>query len=60
MYKRPDFLDCPNKGEERRRIEMRRMSRCFTLVYYWWFRKTQVIPELGVFYKKWGRLWRVV
>jgi len=36
------------------------MSRCFTLVYYWWFRKTQVIPELGVFYKNMGVTWRVV
>ena len=26
---------------------------------YKWIRKTQVIPELGVFYKEVGRLWRV-
>ena len=27
-------------------------------VSYKWIRKTQVIPELGVFYKEVGRLWK--
>ena len=29
------------------------------LVSYKWFRRTQYIPELGLFYKDWGRLWRL-
>jgi len=29
------------------------------LVPYWWIRRTQYIPELGLFYKKVGWLWRV-
>jgi len=58
MNKRPDFLDCPNRGEERRRIE-RMMSRCF--IVYWFVlvggycfvpdesyltRKMSLLPEL--------------
>ena len=31
----------------------------FHLVPYWCIRRTQYIPELGLFYKDWGRLWRV-
>jgi len=46
MYKRPDFLDCPNKGEERRSIE-RRMSRCFTWFPNGGYRRTQYIPRFG-------------
>jgi hypothetical protein len=29
------------------------------LVPYKWIRKTQFIPELGLFYKEVGRLWRL-
>ena len=32
------------------------MSICLTLVSFWWIRKTQVIPEYVVFFKKSGRL----
>jgi hypothetical protein len=55
MYKRPDFLDCPNRGEERRRIEIS-MSICLTWFPFGWFRITQYIPELGLFYKNVGIL----
>jgi hypothetical protein len=40
MYKRPDFLDCPNKGEERRRIEIS-MRICFIWIPFGGFRVTQ-------------------
>ena len=30
----------------------------FHLVSHKWFRRTQVIPELGGFYKEVGRLWK--
>ena len=30
----------------------------FHLVPYWCIRRTQYIPELGLFYKKWGGLWK--
>jgi len=35
------------------------MSRCFTWFPISGFRRTQYIPELGLFYKNEGRLWRV-
>ena len=44
----------PNRGEERRSIDMRRMSRCFTWFPIVWFRRTQYIPSIGLFYKNWG------
>jgi len=31
-----------------------RMSRCFTWVPIGWFRRTQVISELGLNYNVWG------
>ena len=48
-------LVCPNRGKERRRIEMRMISMCFT----WFpnrigFRRTQVIPQLGLIYNVCG------
>ena len=61
---RSNFLDlendviwvfCENAWEERIRIE-RMMSRCFTWFPIFWFRKTQVIPEYGGFYKNVGVL----
>jgi len=41
-------------GEERRRIE--RMMRFFTEFPYKWFRRTLLIPELGLKYNVWGFL----
>jgi len=41
---------------KRRRERM--MSICFTWFPYWWFRRTQCIPELGLFYKNVGVTWR--
>ena len=35
------------------------MSRCFNWFSFWWFRKTQVIPEFGGGYKEVGRLWEM-
>tara|TARA_B110000091_G_scaffold159499_1_gene169901 strand:- start:1747 stop:1935 length:189 start_codon:yes stop_codon:yes gene_type:complete len=50
MYKRPDFLDCPNRGEERRKIEIS-MRICFILILYGGFRRTTNITSIGLFYK---------
>jgi len=44
---------------KRRRIE-RRMSRCFTWFPIGGYRRTQYIPSIGLFYKKWERLRRGV
>jgi hypothetical protein len=62
MYKRPDFLDCPNKGEERRRIEIS-MRICFTWFPNWlvlgepiytrtWFVLQCVWILLGIFWRE--------
>ena len=62
-YKTP--VSWPNRGEERRRIEMRMMSRCFTRFPNSWLLRTQYITELGVYYKYVGFylegvwLWRI-
>ena len=47
------------KVELKRRIE-RMMSRCFTEFPYKWFRRTQYITPIGLFYKNMGRLWSCV
>jgi len=54
VYKRPDFLDCPNRGEERRRIEIS-MRICFIWIPFGGFRVTQYITSIGLFYK-WGKI----
>ena len=60
---RPMFAICQDYyrlcGEERRRKE-RMMSRCFNWFPFWWFRRTQVIPEFRGFYKNWGILLKEV
>jgi len=35
------------------------MSRCFTWFPIGGYRRTRNIPELGLFYKEVGRLWRL-
>ena len=55
MYKRPDFLDCPNRGEERRRIEIS-MRICFIWIPFGGFSVTQYITSIGLFYKNMGNL----
>ena len=37
-----------------KRNKEKRMSRCFTWFPIRWFRRTQYIPSIGLFYKKWG------
>ena len=52
--------DCPNSGEVKRRMDkVKIMSICLTLFPIMWIRRTQVILEFGLFYKKVGRLWNV-
>ena len=44
------------KMELKRRMMERMMSRCFTWFPFWWIRRIQYIPELGLNYNVWGIL----
>ena len=57
--------DWPNKGEEKRRIEMRMMSICFTWVPISGSEEPNIYHDLGCFTRMWGFylegvwLWRI-
>ena len=59
------FPDWPNSGEDRRSIEMRMMSRCFTWFPIGVLGEPYIYHDSGVFYKHWGFylesvwLWRI-
>jgi len=42
------------RGEERSKERI--ISRCFTWFPNWWFRRTQYITSIGLFYKEVGFL----
>ena len=35
------------------------MSRCFTWFPFWWFRRTEIVTSISLFYKKVNFTWRV-
>ena len=49
----PSSLLLQEMKVELKRNRERMMSRCFTWFPFWWIRRTQYIPELGLNYNEW-------